>query len=186
MMPSRFRIGHSSPSGEPIFEQAANYRFITRQVAYLVPNRGRIDWGRIGVLGQDLKPFGQARKDLWFTSVPAELEGATVYVPPATRERPGASWLVRALQYCGLYDYETDAWSRRRIEMIRPRSDMNVLVFVPADQGQAFALHETAPTVTIADRRYVGVPVPINAEADLLRRLELEQDRFIVIKRRFG
>lgn len=180
--------GHnvSAHERELIFEQAANYRFITKQVSYLVPNLGRIDWSRIGVLGRDLKPFGQDRRDLWFTSVPPELEGATVYVPPDRTERPGASWLVLALRYCGLYEPESDAWSRRRTQMIRPRSDMNVLVFVPADQRQAFSLPETAPTVALADRRYVGVPVPINAPDDLLSRLRLEQDRFIVITRRYG
>ncbi|MCK1744101.1 hypothetical protein IVA80_25520 [Bradyrhizobium sp. 139] len=180
--------GHVVPTRarELIFAQAANYRSITRQVSYLVPNLGRIDWSRIGVLGQDLKRFGQTRKDLWFTSVPPELEGATVYIPPERGERPGADWLVRALRYCGLYDFETNAWARRRTEMIRPRSDMSVLVFVPADRKQAFALPETAPIVAIADRRYVGVPVPINAPGDLLGRLKLEQDRFIVVARKYG
>lgn len=180
--------GHvvSARARELIYEQAANYRRVASEVSYLVPNLGRIDWGRIGVLGEGLKPFGQTRSDVWFTSVPPDLEGATVYIPPERGERPGAPWLAAALQFCGLYDYEIDAWLRRRGEMIRPRSDMRVLVFVPASHGQAFTLPEAAPVVAVADRSYVGVEVPINAAADLLDRFKLEPDKFIVMARRYG
>lgn len=180
--------GHvvSPHARELVYAQAADYRTIASRVSYVVPNLGRIEWSRIGVLGEGLKPFGQTRRELWFTSVPPELEGATVYIPPDRGERPGATWLERALRYCGLYDHETNAWLRQRTEVIRPRSDMSVLVFVPADRRQVFALPETAPIVGMADRPYVGVPVPINAPDDLLRRLKAEPDRFIVIARRYG
>lgn len=180
--------GHVVPvrARELLYAQAADYRAVARLVSYVVPNLGRINWSRIGVLGRDLKPFGQVDRNLWFTSVPAELEGATVYVPPDRVERPGAAWLVRILQYCGLYDQETDAWVRRRPDMIRPRSDMSVLVFVPIDRRNAFALTETAPIVALADRRYVGILVPVNPPADLLGQLGQEKDKFIVISRRYG
>lgn len=180
--------GHTvSPKArELVYAQAADYRSVANRVSYVVPNLGRTDWSRISVLAEGLRPFGETRKDLWFTNVSPELEGATVYIPPDRSERPGASWLVVVLRFCGLYDWETDAWLRRRGEMIRPRSDMKVLVFVPADHAEAFDLPQTAPIVSIADRPYIGVAVPIDAPADLLGRLKLEQDRFIVIARRYG
>ncbi|EJN11865.1 hypothetical protein PMI42_04880 [Bradyrhizobium sp. YR681] len=181
--------GHvvSGHARELIYAQAADYREVATRVSYVVPNLGRIDWSRIGVLGEGLKPFGQTRRELWFTSVPRELEGAIIYTPPDDRvERPGADWLRMILTYCGLYDQEIDAWVRSRTEMIRPRSDMNVLVFVPADKRESFALSPTAPIVGTTEHLYVGVVVPINAPGDLLRRLKLESDRFVVIGRRFG
>jgi len=180
--------GHVVPahSRDLIYAQAANYRETAARVEYAVPNLGPIDWSRIGVLGVDLKPFGQDRGSEWFTSVPPELEGATVYVPPDRSERKGAAWLVGLLRYCGLYDWETDAWLRQRTYIIRPRTDMNVFVFVPEDRKAAFATSDAAPVVSISDIRYVGVVVPINAPADLLIRLGRERDRFIVISRRYG
>ncbi|WP_136623909.1 hypothetical protein [Bradyrhizobium centrolobii] len=169
-----------------VFKQAADYGFITKQVAFAIPNRGAIDWSRIGVLGEGLRPFGLVRADLWFTTVPAELEGATVYVPPMSAPVPGAAWLARALISCGLYDFEVNAWLRLDADRIRSRSDMEVFAFVPAERRQQFDVPENAPVVAIADRSYVGVPVPTNADGSLFARLGSVEDRFIVIKRRYS
>ncbi|WFU37448.1 hypothetical protein QA640_23495 [Bradyrhizobium sp. CB82] len=80
-------------SREAALRQAEDYRFAVLQIATILPNRGAIDWGRIGVVGEGLKPFGERRGDIWFTAVPPELKGATFYAPRDARAGR-LSWLL--------------------------------------------------------------------------------------------
>ncbi|WP_456741771.1 MULTISPECIES: hypothetical protein [unclassified Bradyrhizobium] len=169
-------------SRDAAFRQAANYGAVSLRIATILPNRGAIDWRRIGVLGEGLALSGVGER---ITRVPETLHGAAVYVPPPIAPCR-AAWLDRPLAYFGLFSLEAEAWRRCHPETIRPRSDMAVLVFIPAARRAEFGLADDAPVVGISTRDYVGVTVPADVGNDLLLRLDAIAERFIVIRRAYG